>query len=184
MGPNALKFFHSLARKNLTKNQGSGITTIPNRMTSESEAAAMVQTIVDSGLPLEKFDQFIRSEADVLKYLNIIKNANKPRVIPGTSAEGKAITEKLFGKKGEVVEFPQKRSFAEEIDAMKKSGDLVDEKDMVISDKITDREMFKNSNLNKKDSVTETISYIKTLEPMDAMKEANLGIGKKDKYKN
>ena len=215
MGPNALKFFHSLARKNLTKNQGSGITTIPNRMTSESEAAAMVQTIVDSGLPLEKFDQFIRSEADVLKYLNIIKNANKPRVIPGTSAEGKAITEKLFGKKGEVVEFPQKRSFAEEIDAMKKSGDLVDEKDMVISDKITDREMFKNSNLNKPtvegqmdkinaamnrikeiqkeqaamykpkvDTVEETVTYIKTLEPMTALKEANLVISRKGKYKD
>jgi len=138
-------------------------------------------------------DRLIRNNIDpnsltspdqVINVLDNIDNANKPRVIPGTSAEGKAITEKLFGKKGEVIEFPQKRSFKEEIDAMKKSGDLVDEKDMVISDKITDREMFKNSNLNKKDSVTETISYIKTLEPMDAMKEANLVIGRKDKYKN
>jgi hypothetical protein len=32
---------------------------------------------------------------------------------------------------------------------MKKSGDLVDEDNIIISDKITDREMFKNSNLNK-----------------------------------
>ena len=45
MGPAALRFFHSLARKNLTKDQGSGIITIPNRMTSESEASAMIQTI-------------------------------------------------------------------------------------------------------------------------------------------
>jgi hypothetical protein len=67
---------------------------------------------------------------------------------------------------------------------MKKSGDIVDVEDVKISEKITDREMFKNSNLNKKDSVTETVSYIKTLEPMDAMKEANLVIGRKDKYKN
>jgi hypothetical protein len=44
--------------------------------------------------------------------------------------------------------------------------------------------MFKNSSLNKKDSVTETISYIKTLKPMDAMKEANSVIGRKGKYKN
>ena len=80
MGPAALRFFHSLARKNLTKNQGSGIITIPNRMTSESEASGMIQTIVDSGLPLEKFDQFIKSEEDILKYLNIIKNANKQKV--------------------------------------------------------------------------------------------------------
>ena len=215
MGPNALKFFHSLARKGLTKNRGSGITEIADRMVVESEAASMIQTLVDSGLPLEKFDQFIRSEADALKFLNIIKNANKPRVIPGTSAEGKAITEKLFGKKGEVVEFPQKRSFKEEIDVMRKSGDIVDEKDMVISEKITDREMFKNSNLNKPtiegqmekinkasnrideikkeqaamykpkvDTVEETVTYIKTLEPITAMKEANLVIGRKGKYKD
>ena len=138
-------------------------------------------------------DRLIRNNIDpnsltspdqVINVLDNINNANKPRVIPGTSAEGKAITEKLFGKKGEVIEFPQKRSFAEEIDAMKKSGDIVDADDVKISEKITDREMFKNSNLNKKDSVTETISYIKTLEPMDAMKEANLVIGRKDKYKN
>ena len=55
----------------------------------------------------------------------------------------------LFKKEGDVIPFKQKRSFAEEIDAMKKSGDLVDEDNMVISEKITDREMFKNSNLNK-----------------------------------
>ena len=109
MGPAALRFFHSLARKNLTKNQGSGIITIPNRMTSESEASAMIQTIVDSGLPLEKFDQFIRSEDDILKYLNIIKNANKQRVIAADSPEGRRITEQLFGKRGDVVDMTGKK---------------------------------------------------------------------------
>jgi len=109
MGPAALRFFHSLARKNLTKNQGSGIITIPNRMTSESEASAMIQTIVDSGLPLEKFDQFIRSEDDILKYLNIIKNANKQKVIPADSPEGRRITEQLFGKRGDVVDMTGKK---------------------------------------------------------------------------
>ena len=138
-------------------------------------------------------DRLIRNNIDpnsltspdqVINVLDNINNANKPRVIPGTSDEGKAITEKLFGKKGEVIEFPQKRTFKEEIEAMKKSGDIVDADDIKISEKITDREMFKNSNLNKKDSVTETVSYIKTLEPMTAMKEANLVIGRKGKYKD
>ena len=55
----------------------------------------------------------------------------------------------LFKDSNKVIPFKPKRSFAEEIDAMKKSGDLVDEDNMVISEKITDREMFKNSNLNK-----------------------------------
>ena len=52
----------------------------------------------------------------------------------------RAITEKLLGKKGEVV------SFKDKIEAMKKSGDLVDEDNMVISKKITDRDMFKKAN--------------------------------------
>jgi len=152
---------------------------------------------------------------DQLKMIVAINSKPTNRVISGSSAEGKAITEKLFGKKGEVVEFPQPKTFKQEIDAMKKSGDLVDEDNMVISKKITDREMFKNSNLNKPtvegqmekinkasnrideikkeqeamykpkvDTVEETVTYIKTLEPMTAMKEANLVIGRKGKYKD
>ena len=121
--------------------------------------------------------------------LNVLENINNQimknaRVISADSVEGKTITDKLFGKKGEIVEFPQKRTFKEEIEAMKKSGDIVDVEDVKISDKITERDMFKNSSLNKKDSVTDTITYIKTLEPMDAMKEANSVIGRKGKYKD
>ena len=55
----------------------------------------------------------------------------------------------LFKDSNKVINFPQKRSFAEEIELMKRSGDIVDEDNIIISDKITDREMFKNSNLNK-----------------------------------
>jgi len=55
----------------------------------------------------------------------------------------------LLKDSNKVIPFKQKRSFAEEIEAMKKSGDIVDVDDIKISEKITDREMFKNSNLNK-----------------------------------
>ena len=55
----------------------------------------------------------------------------------------------LFKDSNKVINFPQKRSIKEEIEAMKKSGDIVNEDNIIISDKITDREMFKNSNLNK-----------------------------------
>ena len=48
-----------------------------------------------------------------------------------------------------VIPFQQKRSFAEEIEAMKKSGDIVDAEDINISEKITDRDMFNNSFLKK-----------------------------------
>ena len=88
-----------VATKSLTGSRGSGIRSIPSAIEAEAKAGEIVALLQRAGMPLQQLDNFIRSEADVLKFINIIKNANKPRVIPGTSAEGKAITEKLFGKK-------------------------------------------------------------------------------------
>src|SRR6056300_800274 len=191
MGPAALRFFHSLARKNLTKNQGSGIITIPNRMTSESEASAMIQTIVDNGLPLEKFDQFIRSEDDILKYLNIIKNANKQRVIPADSPEGRQITEQLFGKKGEVVDMTGKKidtrkgiMGGKSVEELMDSGQVTKGTVTKKSKKVTDREMFKAANERLTSDVDSIIKNIKSMEPITAMKEANSVIARKGKYKN
>ncbi len=191
MGPAALRFFHSLARKNLTKNQGSGIITIPNRMTSESEASGMIQTIVDSGLPLEKFDQFIRSEDDILKYLNIIKNANKQRVIPADSPEGRQITEQLFGKKGEVVDMTGKKidtrkgiMGGKSVEELMDSGQVTKGTVTKKSKKVQDREMFKAANERLTSDVDSIIKNIKSMEPITAMKEANSVIGRKGKYKN
>ena len=55
----------------------------------------------------------------------------------------------LLKDSNKVINFPQKRSFAQEIDDMKKSGDIVDVEDINISEKITNRDMFNNSFLNK-----------------------------------
>ncbi len=184
----AIKIIQAYAKKSLTKNQGSGITTLPSQFMAESKAGEIAAILQQAGMPLQQLDNFIRTEADLLKFLNIIEASSKPRVIPGSSAEGKAITEKLFGKKGEVVEFPQKRTFKEEIEAMKKSGDLVDEKDMVISKKITDREMFKNSNLNKEPVSEKFIDYtiqdINKKEPIEGMKIANKIIKREGEFKD
>jgi hypothetical protein len=169
--------------KELMKRGDDGIMlTLPKNELVDLNARITMDRLIKAGINPES----LTSPDQVLNVLENINNQmmKNARVISADSAEGKTITDKLFGKKGEVVEFPQKRTFKEEIEAMKKSGDIVDKDDMVISEKITDREMFKNSNLNKRDSVTETISYIKTLEPMDAMKEANSVIGRKGKYKN
>jgi len=163
--------------KELMKRGDDGIMlTLPKNELVDLNARITMDRLIKAGIDpdsLTSSDQVI----NILENINnqMMKNS---KVISADSAEGKAITEKLLGKKGEVV------SFKDKIEAMKKSGDIVDEDNMVISKKITDREMFKNSNLNKKDSVTETISYIKTLEPVKAMKEANSVIGRKGKYKN
>ena len=169
--------------KELMKRGDDGIMlTLPKNELVDLNARITMDRLIKAGIDPESLtspDQVL----NVLENINnqMVKNA---RVISADTAEGKAITDKLFGKKGEVVEFPQKRTFKEEIEAMKKSGDIVDSDNVKISEKITDRDMFKNSNLNKKNSVTETISYIKTLEPIEAMKEANSVIGRKGKYKN
>jgi hypothetical protein len=93
---------------------------------------------------------------------------------------------KAFPKKGEVVQFPQKKTFKEEIEAMKKSGDIVDKDKMVISEKITDREMFKDAGkrFNQTDMVADSVARITSMEPVAAMKEANKIIGRKGVYKN
>jgi hypothetical protein len=178
----AIKFIQGVARKSLTKNQGSGITTIPGAMQSEAKAAEIVALLQKAGIPMNQLDDFIRSEADVLKFLNIIESASKPKVYSGQAAIDQL--NKIFPKKGEVIEFPQKRTFKEEIEAMKKSGDIVDPNNLKKNDKVLQRDMFNNSNLNKTDTVTDTITYIKSLEPIKAMKEANSIIGRKGKYKD
>jgi len=136
----ANKIIQAYAKKLLTKNQGSGITTLPSQFMAESKAGEIAAILQQAGMPLQQLDDYIRSEADLLKFLNLIKASSEPRVIPGTSAEGRAITEKLFGKKGEVI------SFKDKIENMKKSGDIVDVDDVKVSKKITDRDMFKEAN--------------------------------------
>ena len=178
----AVKFIQAVAKKSLTKNQGSGIINLPGAMQSEAKAGEIVAMLQQAGIPMNQLDDFIRSEADVLKFLNIIEAASKPKVYSGQAAVDQL--NKLFPKKGEVVQFPQKTSFKEQVEAMKKSGDIVDPNNLKKNDNVLKREMFQDSSLNKTDNVTDTITYIKTLEPIKAMKEANSIIGRKGKYKD
>ena len=180
----ATKIIKAFAKKSLTKDKGSGITSLPSEFMASEKAAQIEFLLSRAGIPLEQLDDYIRSEADLLKFLNIIEAINKPKVYSGQAAADQL--NKLFPKKGEVVKFPQKRSFAEEIEAMKKSGDIVDEDKMVISEKITDREMFKDAGkrFNKTDIVADSVARITSMEPVAAMKEANKIIKREGIYKN
>jgi hypothetical protein len=81
----------------------------------------------------------------------------------------------LLKDSNKVIQFPQKESFMKQVEAMKRSGDLVDKDNVIISDKITEREMFKNSFLNKKATIEGQMEKInkasKTLD--DIIKERN-----------
>jgi hypothetical protein len=185
MGPKALIFIHSLARKSLTKGQGSGITKIPSAMQAEAKASEIFTNLVEAGLKPEMMDDFIKSEADVAKYLNILDAYKRERMkpIPADSPRGREITEALFGKRGTVVDMkgkviPKESGImgGESIESLMKSEDVTKK-----SKKVTDRDMFRAANENY---ITDTISKIKSMDPIEAMKEANKVIKREGPYKN
>jgi hypothetical protein len=185
MGPKALIFIQSLARKSLTKGQGSGITKIPSAMQAEAKASEIFTNLVEAGLKPEMMDDFIKSEADVAKYLNILDAYKRERMkpIPADSPRGREITEALFGKRGTVVDMkgnviPKGSGImgGESIESLMKSGDVTKK-----SKKVTDRDMFRAANENY---ITDTISKIKSMDPIEAMKEANKVIKREGPYKN
>ena len=190
----AINFIKAVATKSLTGNRGSGIRSIPSAIEAEAKTGELLAILQKAGIPINQLDDYIRSEADVLKFLNIIEASSKPRVIPGTSAEGKAITEKLFGKKGEVVDMTGKKIDTSQgimggksVKELMESGQVQKGTDNIkISEKITDREMFKEANekFNKTDMVADTVTKIISMEPVAALKEANKIIGRKGIYKN
>jgi hypothetical protein len=186
----ALTFIHSLARKSLTKGQGSGITKIPSAMQAEAKASEIFTNLVEAGLKPEMMDDFIKSEADVAKYLNIIDAYKRERMkpIPADSPRGKEITEALFGKRGTVVDMKGKVipkgsgiMGGESIESLMKSGDVTKGTVTKKSKKVTDRDMFRAANENY---ITDTISKIKSMDPIEAMKEANKVIKREGPYKN
>jgi hypothetical protein len=104
----ALQFIHSIARKLLAQ-EGKGITSIANRLQAEAKAGEIAETFRLSGLTPNKWNEFIKSEKDVVKYLNIIEESKKKPIVKfdnddlstmsPDSAEGKRISELLMGRK-------------------------------------------------------------------------------------
>jgi hypothetical protein len=190
----AINIIKAYAKKSLTKNRGSGIMELPSDMVAESRAGEIAAILQKAGLPINQLDDYIRSEADLLKFLNIIEASSKPRVIPATSAEGKAITEKLFGKKGEVVDMTGKKIDTSQgimggksVKEIMESGQVQKgTQGLKKSDKVVKREMFEEANerFNKTDVVADTVTKMISMEPVAAMKEANKVIGRKGIYKN
>ena len=99
----AIQFIQAVARKLLSK-RGKGIASIGNRMQVEAKAGEIAETFRLSGLPLQKLDEFIKSEKDVTKYLNLIEEATKPKITK--TAQPKPL---MQSKSGDVIDFPPER---------------------------------------------------------------------------
>jgi hypothetical protein len=100
----ALQFIHSIARKLLAQ-EGKGITSIANRLQAEAKAGEIAETFRLSGLTPNKWNEFIKSENDVVKYLNIIESSTKPKV--KQSIQPKPLMQS--SKPGDVIDFPPER---------------------------------------------------------------------------
>ena len=95
----------------------------------------------------------------------------------------------LLKDSNKVIQFPQKESFMQQVERMKRSGDIVNLNNLKKNDNVLTREMFKNSNLNKVEPVNErfidyTIYDIKTKEPAEGMKIVNRIIKREGEYKD
>ena len=103
----ATKIIKAFAKKSLTKDKGSGITSLPSEFIAAEKAAQIELLLSRAGIPLEQLDDYIRTEADLLKFLNIIEATSKPKVYSGQAAADQL--NKLFPKKGEVVDMSGKK---------------------------------------------------------------------------
>ena len=61
-----IKLFHSLGRKIAAKKSGK----IETPLNAEAEAATMFTILKESGLNPDDMHKFIKSESDIIKYLN------------------------------------------------------------------------------------------------------------------
>jgi len=116
----ALKYIHAVARKILAK-RGKGIASIASKGEAESKAGEIAAIFQQSGLPMNRLDEFIKSEKDVTKYLNLIEEATKKPLVKfdnddlstmsPDSVEGRRISDLLLRKKksGDVIDFPPER---------------------------------------------------------------------------
>ena len=167
-----------LILKDLLKRTGSGqgITSLKNlpilKVEAETKVAKWVESAKRQGADIDKMGE------EEIKYLIELNKPKGPmigehRVIDATSSEGKAITESLFGKKGEVVKVDfdpsGKQTFKGTSEGVEdvsfKPG--MDPKGKIIIE-----------------SPSQIIARMKKMTPIDAMKEANSVIGRKGKYKN
>jgi hypothetical protein len=75
----AIKIIQALGRKIAAKKSktSEGITQIQPQIYAESEASNIAQRLVNAGLSMERFDEFIFSEADVVRLLNQIEALEK-----------------------------------------------------------------------------------------------------------
>ena len=214
-----------LMKEAVKKSAGSsGIMTINKNIAADVEKLVQkyVSDAMQQGVDLDTLGP------EQLKMIVQLNKPKTPQIFSADSPEGQDMTKKLMSfldrqsgdnvvdLAGKKIDTSQGIMGGKSVKELMESGQVQKgTNDIKISEKITDRDMFNNSNLNNTkilkdgktksiipkdeykeykndfdkeilgvDTVADTISYIKTLEPVKAMKEANSIIGRKGKYKD
>jgi len=170
------------------------VTTLPNQKQIEFQANMLAEKFMQNGID----PNALKSPEQVKNVLANIDQANM-RVIPADSAEGASISRGLgIGKKADVMDMEGNK-----IDTSKgimggkqiqpinmtveeRTGGLLKgkyESDEAIKTRLVadNKKGIKSIKINL---VDDSIAKIKSMEPIEAMKEANLVAGKKGRYAN
>ena len=174
----------------MTKKADDGIMiTLPDSKKVDLNVSITMDRLIRNGIDPDQ----ITNPQQVENALNMIDSRMANRAIPADSAEGREITEKIFGKqKAPVFDMEGNRipegsgiMGGKSLKNLMESGQVTKgARGMDKSKKVQDREMFQAANERLTSDVDTIVKNIKRLSPMDAMKEANLVIGRKGYYKN
>ena len=172
------------------------VTALPNQKQIEFQANMLAEKFMQNGID----PNALKSPEQVKNVLANIDQANM-RVIPADSAEGASISRGLgIAKKADVMdmkgnkintskgimggeEVPTSIDQESFLQRVKRAVDENRESDAAIKSRLEadNKKGIKSIKINL---VDDSIAKIKSMEPMDAMKEANLVAGKKGKYAN
>ena len=101
----AVNFITSLARKILAR-ESKGIPKIPTQMAAEAKAGEIAARLQDAGLPLNRADEFIKSEQDLVRILNMIEST--PPVMREVPSGIRSTREaKVFDMQGKEIKDPK-----------------------------------------------------------------------------
>jgi hypothetical protein len=185
-----INFIRRWVMGQMKKTADDGIMiTLPDSNKVDLNVSITMDRLIRNGIDPDQ----ITSPQQVDNAINMINSRMANRAIPADSAEGREITEKIFGKqKAPVFDMEGNRipegsgiMGGKSLKNLMESGQVIKgARGMDKSKKVQDREMFQAANERLTSDVDSIIKNIKRLSPMDAMKEANLVIGRKGYYKN
>ena len=174
----------------MTKKADDGIMiTLPDSKKVDLNVSITMDRLIRNGIDPNQ----ITNPQQVDNAINMINSRIVNRAIPADSAEGREITQRIFGKQKAPVFDLEGNRIPEGSGIMggKAVKDLMDSgqvtkgaRGMKKSKKVQDREMFKAANERLTSDVDTIVNNIKSMEPITAMKEANSVIARKGKYKN